>query len=160
MKKLIVIVILGLLLTGCADIHAYDAQLAEKDATIAKLQNELLSKDAEIADMEALITELQSKYDQLKEAQQTPKDFVYYNDLVSFLERDQTDKIPYIEPDFVCIHYAITLVQNAYKEGKMLYILVYGDNDHSGDHAICFARMGNRSYYIEPQTDQIMMSYK
>lgn len=45
-----------------------------------------------------------------------PEGFTY-SDLMTFLESDQTDTIPYSKPDFVCGHFKDTLMANAEQAG-------------------------------------------
>ena len=157
MKKLIVIVILGLLLTGCADIHAYDAQLAEKDATIAKLQSEIASKDAEIAARDAQIANLKAEYDKLK-AEKEPKplkNFVSLGDLYKFLGEDDTDTFPFT-PDFDCDNFAYRLHENAAKRGYLvgLFYIKKSPISHLMNFAIIETGFSG-IYSIEPQTDEV-----
>lgn len=144
MKKLIVIVILGLLLTGCADIHAYDAQLADKDATIAKLQAEIATVKA---DYEKLKTET---------ADRRPlRYFKTYNEMVDFLHRDKTNEIKYIPDTFDCEDFALTLCKNAAKEGFLVHLYPTAEG-----HVECCTIVDTDTipalFLIEPQTDAIV----
>lgn len=147
--RIILIIILGLLLTGCADIHAYDAQLAEKDATIANLQNEIVSKDAEIASLKA---ELAEKPEYISEL----RFFETVYELKTFLMNDDTDSKEYIPGKFDCDDFAITLMLNAEKAGYRIGLLIEkGGTKHMKNYAI----VGTNAYYywaIEPQDDSLI----
>ena len=143
--KIILIIILGLLLTGCADIR--DSQLAEKDATIANLQNELLIKDAEIAELEAELTEKPEYVSELRF-------FETVYELKSFLMNDDTSKRDYIPGKFDCQNYALALMLNAEKQGYRMGVFPVGK-----EHMKNVAFVGKDGYgdfwIIEPQDDTI-----
>ncbi|MFA5436758.1 MAG: hypothetical protein WC372_12040 [Candidatus Neomarinimicrobiota bacterium] len=148
MKKLIVIVILGLLLVGCADIHAYDAQLAEKDATIAKLQNELLSKDAEIVNLKSELAENPEYISELRF-------FETVYELKTFLMNDDTDSKEYIPGKFDCDHFALTLMLNAEKSGYRVGLFPDIANKHMKNVAFVGKGGFGDFWIIEPQDDTI-----
>ena len=147
--RIILIIILGLLLTGCADLSIYDAQLAEKDATIANLQSDVVSKDAEIASLKA---ELAEKPEYISEL----RFFETVYELKAFLMNDDTSKRDYIPGKFDCDDFAITLMLNAEKAGYRIGLLIEkGDTKHMKNYAI----VGTNAYYywaIEPQDDSLI----
>jgi len=147
MKKLIVIVILGLLLTGCADIHAYDAQLAEKDATIAKLQSEIASKDAEIVSLKSELAENPEYISELRF-------FETQLDLKVFLHNDDTDKQTYIDGEFICTNFALMLMLNAEKRGYR--IGMYSKDGHMQNITLVGRDDSLVLAEIEPQNDVII----
>ena len=155
--RIILIIILGLLLAGCADLSIYDAQLAEKDATIANLQNELLSRDALIADKDEQIAQVKVEYEALK-AEKEPKplkNFSSTGELARFLWDDDTDTFPYTS-DFDCDDFAYRLCQNGLKQG---YHIGLYSVEGSIRHLKCFAIVEtdkNYAYSIEPQTDSMV----
>lgn len=105
------------------------------------------------------------------------KDFSTIEELVNFLQNDDTNEIVY-SPNFVCHHFTETLIRNARDEGYRLeYLGLYGDslqnyeNDYvsylasfgiigvwgEGEgHAVCMAYLGDKIIIIEPQSDVIL----
>jgi hypothetical protein len=139
----ILFIVLVLLFTGCADIKAYDAQLADKDAQIAKLQSELVTVRA---DYEKLKTET---------ADRRPlRYFDTYNEMIDFLRKDKTNEIKYIKETFDCDDFAFTLCKNAAREGYLIHPYPTTDG-----HVECFTIADTKSiagiFLIEPQTDAI-----
>ena len=145
--KIILIVILGLLLTGCADLSIYDAQLAEKDATIAQLQSEIISKDAEIASLKA---ELAEKPEYISEL----RFFETVYELKTFLMNDDTDSKEYIPGKFDCQNYALTLILNAEKQGYRMGVFPV-DKEHMKNVAFVGKDGYGDFWIIEPQDDTI-----
>ena len=147
--RIILIIILGLLLTGCADLSIYDAQLAEKDATVAQLQSEIISKDAEIVNLKSELAENPEYISELRF-------FETVYELKTFLMNDDTDSKEYIPGKFDCDHFALTLMLNAEKAGYRIGLLIEnGDTKHMKNYAI----VGTNAYYywaIEPQDDSLI----
>lgn len=107
------------------------------------------------------------------------KDFSSITELIAFLKSDNTNEIVYSSPDFVCHHFAETLIRQAKAEGyRVEYLGIYGKSLQNyqddyvsylsksgiigtwGDgegHAVCVAYITDQTVVIEPQSDVVFI---
>lgn len=107
------------------------------------------------------------------------RDFSSTNELIQYLQSDDTNEIVYSSPDFVCHHFTENLIRNARAGGYRLeYLGIYGQSlkqyqddyvsflsssggiiatwgDGEG-HAICIAHIEGEVFIIEPQSDVVL----
>ena len=79
-----------------------------------------------------------------------------FQELLSFLASDHTDKIKYRENEFDCKDFANTLRANAMAAGWDLDFVILEFKDTLYGHAINGALLADNRYaFIEPQTDEV-----
>ncbi|MCS7097538.1 MAG: hypothetical protein NZ922_00940 [Candidatus Methanomethyliaceae archaeon] len=78
-----------------------------------------------------------------------------YQEMLSFIAMDQTDKNQYIRGKYECVHFASDVKNNAFNRGyRCGFVLIYFPN---GGHAIvCFNTTDRGLIFIEPQDDSIV----
>ena len=83
------------------------------------------------------------------------RDFENTATLKSFLQRDQASQLHYTK-NFTCLSFALTLIQNAEKEGYRLYLFVDRLDDR-GSHALVMAYLVDEEVFqvVEPQSDRL-----
>jgi hypothetical protein len=81
-----------------------------------------------------------------------------YQELVEFLETDETAFQPFIEGTYECKHFSIDLIRNARAQGyRAGYVSL--SNPQGNDHAIvCFETTDNGLVFVEPQLNLLITS--
>lgn len=81
-----------------------------------------------------------------------------YQELVEFLETDETALHPFIEGTYECKHFSIDLIRNARAQGyRAGYVSL--SNPRGNDHAIvCFETTDNGLVFVEPQLNLLITS--
>jgi hypothetical protein len=95
------------------------------------------------------------------------KEFESEEEMVAWLNADQTDELPYIKDLFECENFARTLMKHSLEEGYYVSFQVLKNYTRpktkeftEGPHAINSTIIGNYIYFIDPQTDEYWIAYK
>jgi len=120
-------------------------------------QYQVMSKRG--AEEEDVIADLQWQIAYWKDAYKTKpgpgwtlREFRSEEELVLWLSQDDTDSNRYIPNQFDCEDFARMLQSYAYNDGYVMSVtLVAGDNEY---HLMNSCLIGNKFYYIDPQTDR------
>jgi len=101
-----------------------------------------------------------------KEVPAALNQFESEEELLAWLQTDQTDELPYIRNLFECENFARTLMRNALEDGHLMSFQVLKNYTRpdtkgfiEGPHAINNAIIGNDVYFIDPQTDEFWVAY-
>jgi preprotein translocase subunit SecG len=83
-----------------------------------------------------------------------PKEFKSVDELKAWLAQDDTDNTLYIFgvgciSNYDCDDYAVALVRNALSDGYLVSLQI------ERDHVLNSTIIGNKIYFIEPQTDEV-----
>jgi len=102
--------------------------------------------------LEKNYTELQKSYKALKEAK--PIVIPTYSDLIKFIAEDDTDKLDYVDDEFVCTDFADRFVKNFMEKGyfSCLAELEFNDSAHM---IVAVKTSDGKIYFVEPQSDKI-----
>ena len=77
----------------------------------------------------------------------------HYDDIALFLAQDQTNKIPYVFPDYVCSHFAFRLMgEFSIPLWSEITFGIVWTNKHALN---CILTDDLEFYFVEPQTDEI-----
>jgi len=113
--------------------------------------NDLVNKYNNLSYKIELISQL---YDPVK-YKQTP----FIAELKYWLRTDRTDQVEYVDPDYVCFHFAVTLMLHGRAHHYQIGVIyVHGYDIVTGEefrHAINAIVTHEGLVYIEPQTDDI-----
>lgn len=153
--------------------------------TVDLLQAQVESLNSEVSTLNGQITNLQSKIDALS----NPRDFKSTEELLDFLDRDNTDEQRYIPDTHDCDDFARDLQIAAFREGFKMYIVPvhegvlwhrdfydgtyylvtyyavwYGNYEEYwlfGDHTMNLCWINNIGWVlVEPQNDGIYILYQ
>ena len=79
---------------------------------------------------------------------------VTWKEVVAFITEDHTNWQPYEPGDYVCLNFAIDLVNNAHAKGLPAWVVgVFFKNEEIGHAFVAFKTTDRGLVYIEPQTD-------
>jgi outer membrane murein-binding lipoprotein Lpp len=109
-------------------------------------------EEDELADAQQQIAYWKDAYEAKPGPWQTLREFRSEEELVLWLSQDNTDSNRYIPNQFDCDDFACMLQARAYDDGYMMSITLVARNDGYHFNNGCF--IGNKFYYIDPQTDR------
>ena len=78
-----------------------------------------------------------------------------YQEVVTFIALDQTDKNEYDEDNYYCFHFTADVERNAFEAGYRCG-LVYIECALSAHAVVCFNTTDGGLIFVEPQTDEIV----
>jgi hypothetical protein len=127
------------------------AGIANKQVTMTNQQIELAN--ASIEKLKQKLTESE-KLSAYWYGRANPREFESLDALKAWLAKDNTDKAVYIFGSgcltgYDCNDYAVALVRNALLDGYLISFQV------QGNHMLNSTIIGNKIYFIEPQTDEV-----
>ena len=126
------------------------------ETELASTLDRLTTTQAELDDKEIELSELQVNYEGLMAGHgYTIKD-PSYNDMLRFLEDDDTDEAEYITGEYECIEFTTDLCNRAEEEGiRCAYVSVRfpGGKGHA---IVAFNTIDKGLIYIEPQYDDLV----
>lgn len=83
---------------------------------------------------------------------------VELQELKNFLAEDMIDENTWIIDSYDCKHFSRDLVENAKQYNITLGMFSMLTDKHTG-HRVCYTIIENSTIYIEPQTDEIFLSF-
>lgn len=127
-------------------LQSAETELASALDTVSTVRSELDDKEDELA-------ELQTSYDGLMAGHgYTIKD-PSYQEMMSFISADDTDKAEYIKDEYECTDFATNLCNNAEEKGiRCAYVSIRFPGG-SGHAIVAFNTIDRGLIYIEPQFD-------
>ena len=156
MKRWIAISILGILCLGLFLILEYTiSELESTKSMLAPMQTELASAQAGLETTKEELNELKVSYNGLLSGHgYTIKDPTY-REMMNFIKQDKTDRMQYVEDEYVCQDFAAEVCNNAEEKGiRCAYIII---NYPDGGHAIvAFDTIDRGLIYVEPQHDELV----
>jgi len=78
-----------------------------------------------------------------------------YQEVLSFIVFDQTDKNQYDEETYTCVNFAADFKNNAFHVGYRCGYVIIEFPDHAGHAIVCFNTTDKGLVFIEPQHDEI-----
>ena len=138
------------------ELASTNTELASTQTELASTQTELEDIKDELTDIEVELADLQTSYDGLMVGHgYTIKDPTY-EQMMSFIREDRTDKKQYIEGEYVCTNFAMDVCNYAEEEGiRCAYVNLWYPNE-MGHAIIAFNTIDKGLIYIEPQTDEVV----
>jgi len=146
------------------------AELASTQAELASMQTVLTSTRAELASTQTVLTSTQAEVENMKEELAdlqisyeglitghgyTIKDPTY-RQMVSFIEKDKTNREQYIEDKYICQDFAMDVCNHAEEQGiRCAYVNILFP-DGRGHAIVAFNTIDKGLIYIEPQTDELV----
>jgi hypothetical protein len=138
------------------ELQATKEGLRSTETELASTSDRLSTTQAELDDREIELSELQINYEGLMTGHgYTIKD-PSYNDMLRFLENDDTDEAEYIKGEYECIEFTTDLCNRAEEEGiRCAYVSVRfpGGKGHA---IVAFNTIDKGLIYIEPQYDDLV----
>lgn len=126
------------------------------ETELAATLDRLSTAQAELDDRETELSELQINYEGLMAGHgYTIKD-PSYNDMLRFLEDDDTDKAEYIEDEYECIEFTTDLCNRAEEKGIRCAYVSVRFPDGRGHAIVAFNTIDKGLIYIEPQYDDLV----
>jgi hypothetical protein len=77
-----------------------------------------------------------------------------HNEVLEFIQEDETDKLEYVEGEFECLDFCMTFRNNAFKKGYISYTVWIDSEGQSFGHTIIAFNTTDRGMvYLDPQLD-------
>jgi len=128
-----------------AELQDTEDYLSNIEAELQVTKDDLATVEAELEDAKAELSALQA--DPLHLHNPT------FDEVISFLQEDETDSNPYIEDEYVCSHFARDVNNNAEEQGIRCAFVDIRIPKIS--HAIiAFDTIDQELVYFDPQTDE------
>jgi len=142
----------------------YASDLKGANEQVILLNQQIQQTDATIENLKRKLTEAES-YSSYWWQRAHPREFQSLDELKSWLAEDNTNAIhlisgeyawegTWVDPDYDCDDYATTLMRNALEDGYLVSTQISVFTQHMLNSTI----IGNRIYFIEPQTDEVWLS--
>jgi len=153
-----------------AGLRLAQAELALTQVELASTQTELTSTRAELASTQTVLTstraEVEATKEELADLQISYEGLVAghgytikdptYRQMVSFIEKDKTEREQYIEDEYICQDFAMDVCNHAEEEGiRCAYVNILFP-DGKGHAIVAFNTIDRGLVYIEPQTDELV----
>ena len=137
-------------------LQAMEENWQSAETELAATLDRLSTAQAELDDRETELSELQINYEGLMTGHgYTIKD-PSYNDMLRFLEEDDTDKAEYIEDEYECIEFTTDLCNRAEEKGIRCAYVSVRFPDGRGHAIVAFNTIDKDLIYIEPQYDDLV----
>ena len=147
------------LLSNVTSLYEDKLSLYEDKLNEESDKREMLEKNAE--EMEANIRDLKAKVEELDYIKSKFLITPSFSDLQSFIARDNTNTLQYVNNTFTCLDFSNTFVNNFAKEGYYSCVATLVFNGGKLSHAIVSVNTTDRGLiYVEPQSDGIITNLK
>ena len=131
-------------------------ELLSTETELAATLDRLSTKQTELDDRENELSELQISYEGLMTGHgYTIKD-PSYNEMLRFLEDDDTDKAEYIQGDYECIEFTTDLCNSAEEQGIRCAYVSVRFPEGRGHAIVAFNTIDRGLIYVEPQYDDLV----
>lgn len=162
MRIYLVAILFGLvsLATGCTGlVAATEPETPDQTPALNDLQAENTRLKLELSDTQEYLSEIESQLKTTEAILQATRLSQYkqhdptYDEVLAFLEDDQTNHTEYIENERVCSHFAATVNNTAEKMGIRcaLVIVRFSERNHA---IIGFDTLDQGMVFFEPQSDE------
>jgi len=139
-----------------AELDSIKVELASTQAESASIQAKLASIQAEVETTKGELADLQISYEGLVTGHgYTIKDPTY-KQMMSFIEKDKTDRKHYIEDEYICQNFAMDVCNHADEEGVRCAYVSLWFPDGRGHAIVAFNTIDRGLICIEPQSDGLV----
>jgi len=128
-----------------AELQGTKDYLSDIEAQLQLTRDNLLNVEAELEDAKAELSALQADPFHLHNPT--------FDEVISFLQEDETDSNPYIEDEYVCTHFARDVNDNAEDQGiRCAFVVLH--QPRQSHTIIAFETIDQGMVYFEPQSDE------
>jgi len=154
----IIVLIAGISIVAVNEMYLKQKLSDEKNDLQQRLENveqQIIQTNAELTDKETALNENVSELQKLQLGSKYKMHDPTYQEVLFFIEDDETDKIPYDEETFSCKDYASIVNDNAESEGIRCCVVSLSFKE-SGHVLIGFDTIDKGMVYVEPQSDELV----
>ncbi|MEM4713595.1 MAG: hypothetical protein QXQ61_03485 [Candidatus Bathyarchaeia archaeon] len=156
-KVFFTFILMGVLATSLVSNYFLNINVQTLHVENSQLQSQISILLAEKTNLTSRISRLETSLNELSRYKLSRPT---YEQLIRFLESDQTSSNRYVKDKYVCTHFARDLQSNAKQAGwNISYIVVNYRVTLSSGHVCNGVYLNDgRYFYIEPQTDKLYSS--
>ena len=138
------------------ELQATEEGRQSAETELAATLDRLTTTQAELDDKEIELSELQINYEGLMTGHGYTITDPSYNDMLRFLEDDDTDEAEYITGEYECIEFTTDLCNRAEEKGIRCAYVSVRFPDGRGHAIVAFNTIDKGLIYIEPQYDDLV----
>ena len=138
------------------ELQATEEGRQSAETELASTLDRLTTTQAELDDKEIELSELQINYEGLVTGHGYTITDPSYNDMLRFLEDDDTDEAEYITGEYECIEFTTDLCNRAEEKGIRCAYVSVRFPDGRGHAIVAFNTIDKGLIYIEPQYDDLV----